>query len=159
MLDEWRKAGGSTFVLFGDICPTSKWGAWGLQESYLDTNAVKFRSVQQYLQRLKADPADLNKDGAVNLLDYNLWRQSYGTVQPVNGDANGDGLVDAADYVLLRHWLAARNLGYGSSLALLAIVPEPSTFALALTAVCFVVRDNLRSLRGHDDERSVVSPS
>jgi len=47
--------------------------------------------------------ADLNADGAVNLLDYNLFVPDYGYSQtPVAGpaDINADGTVDLLDYNL-----------------------------------------------------------
>ena len=61
MLDEWRKTGGKTFVFVGDVAPASKWGAWGLQETYLDVNAAKFQAVQHWLEMQKSSrSADFN---------------------------------------------------------------------------------------------------
>jgi hypothetical protein len=72
-------------------------------------------------------PADGNRDGIVDAVDYVMWRKNFGAVAPDGGDhgaagpadidvwretfgstddlrsdANGDGRIDAADYVLLR---------------------------------------------------------
>ena len=92
-----------TFIFAGDVSPSNKWGSWGLQENYLDTNAAKYKAVQQWLQRLRGGSAiDMNKDGATNILDYYYWRLNYGSTQALNADANRNGIVDAGDYVLLR---------------------------------------------------------
>ena len=103
MLNEWSAIGGKTFTFVGDVSPASKWGSWGLQENYLDTDAEKYKAVQQWLQRLRGgSPNDLNKDGATNMLDYYFWRQNYASTLQLNADAGRNGVVDAGDYVLLR---------------------------------------------------------
>ena len=62
LLDEWRKVGGETFVFVADIAPASKWGAWGLQEDYLDVSAAKFQAVQRWLELQKSrSAADLDR--------------------------------------------------------------------------------------------------
>lgn len=45
---------------------------------------------------------DFNRDGAVNVGDYALWRQNAGSQAELVADGNGNGIVDAADYVLWR---------------------------------------------------------
>lgn len=135
MLDEWTKIGGKTFVFAGDVSPSNKWGSWGLQESYLDTNAAKYKAVQQWLQRLRGGvPVDMNKDGATNILDYYYWRLNYGSSQFLNADANGNGIVDGSDYVLLRKAVSQQNATIVNRLALIA-VPEPNTLMLAIGAL------------------------
>jgi len=43
--------------------------------------------------------ADMNDDGAVNALDYNIWSGDYQQAKPNSrADLNGDGAVDGADY-------------------------------------------------------------
>ena len=47
--------------------------------------------------------ADYNGDGNVDAADYVVWRKYNGrTIALLPGDYNGDGAVDAADYVVLR---------------------------------------------------------
>jgi hypothetical protein len=113
MLDQWYGMGGRTFVFAGDVYRPDKSGAWGLQESYLDTNAAKFKAVQRYLQKLKPSPGDLNKDGSVDPQDYDFWRTLFGTTQDLYADANGDGNVDAADYVVWRREMALSTAAPG----------------------------------------------
>jgi len=70
---------------------------------------------------------DYNGDQIVDAEDYNVWRGGFGgSVTPGTGaDGNGNGVIDAADYVVWRKGLA--GAGSGSSLA---SVPEPSGLAL-----------------------------
>ena len=47
-------------------------------------------------------PADLNGDGVVNAVDFLLLLAAWGTP---GGDTNGDGTTDAVDFLfLLSHW-------------------------------------------------------
>ncbi len=78
---------------------------------------------------------DFNGDGIVDVADYTIWRDSLGSAETVGGgaDGNGDGIVDEDDYNL---WVA--NFGNtipGSALAV--SVPEPSAWILIL--ICMVV--------------------
>lgn len=73
-------------------------------------------------------PGDFNGDGTVDASDYAVWRNNFGTT--VNaytlGDANGDTLVDIADWQIWKQ-------NYGQQAAQLAAaqtVPEPSSIAL-----------------------------
>jgi hypothetical protein len=80
---------------------------------------------------------DFNGDGIVNLADYTVWRDNLGANNEgvINNAGNGDNLVDAADYGL---WKSNFGVGGGSLAGLTAgsaAVPEPGTFALAGVAV------------------------
>lgn len=61
--------------------------------------------------------------------DYDMWRMNFGaTVAAGSGaDGNGNGVIDAADYVVWR-----KNLSAGSGS--LAAVPEPSGLMLLALA-------------------------
>ncbi len=133
LLSEWGKLGGKTFTFAGDISPSGKWGSWGLQETYLDTNAAKYKAVQQWLQRLRGGPpVDLNKDGATDILDYYFWRLNYANMQQLDADANGDGAVDSADYALLRKSVTQQDAENAFHLTATLAVPEPGTMILAI---------------------------
>jgi hypothetical protein len=80
---------------------------------------------------------DYNGNGIVDAADYVVWRETEGaTGTGLMADGNGNGVVDSADYDL---W---RNLFGGSSgAAALAVstVPEPSTCGIVfavLVATC-----------------------
>ena len=72
---------------------------------------------------------DYNGDMIVDAQDYTAWRGAFGgTVTPGTGaDGNGNGVIDAADYVVWRNSFTA---GSGS----LAAVPEPNGLMLLIIA-------------------------
>jgi hypothetical protein len=92
---------------------------------------------------------DFNHDDAVNMADYNLWKQHHGEAVAsfAGGDGNGNGHVDAADYTVWRNNLG-RTLpagrGNGPSLA----VPEPTWVLLIFLgfSVLAVQRNSMRRL-------------
>jgi hypothetical protein len=67
-----------------------------------------------------AIPGDNDLNGTVDAADYNSWRAAYGNaVAPGSGsDANGDGKVNMADYVVWRINLRKHSPGSGSGTAL-----------------------------------------
>ncbi len=75
---------------------------------------------------------DYNLSGTIEAGDYNTWKQTFGnSITPGSGaDGNGDGVVNAADYVI---W---RNLASGSASGSAVIqVPEPSTGFMILLSI------------------------
>lgn len=92
---------------------------------------------------------DYYADGEVNLLDYNLWRSTFGTAtgnRPADG--SGNGVVDAADYAIWRANLGASvHTGPGAGLG--TAVPELTTTAYLLEslAALFLVATFLRRPR------------
>jgi hypothetical protein len=134
LLDQWYSKGGKTFTFAGDVARASKWGAWGLQETYSDTSAAKYKAVQQYLQRLKSS-ADFNKDGLIDQRDYNIWRWTDGATVPPYADANADGIVDGGDYVMWRKTVGTLHPAASSSASGFTLVPEPGAVALVFGAM------------------------
>ena len=55
---------------------------------------------EMYLRVKPPNPADVNRDGAVNILDLTLVAQAFGTDKP-EGDVNGDGVVNVFDLVFV----------------------------------------------------------
>jgi hypothetical protein len=76
---------------------------------------------------------DYNGNGTVDAADYVLWRNTLGqTVSMGTGaDGSGNGMVDAADYNFWRERFGKTVPGVGSA----ASVPEPATVALYLIAI------------------------
>lgn len=138
-LDQWYAAGGKTMTLFNDTGPYSKWGFWGLKESYQDDNAPKFRAVQSYLEKLERSAADFNRDGVIDLVDYQFWRLTVGT--PIlYADANGDGAVDSADYVVWRRYFGQTQQNAGNDSAGGAEfsgpeIPEPAAICISIAGL------------------------
>ena len=55
---------------------------------------------EMYLRAKPANPADVNKDGVVNILDLTIVAQGLGT-DSLKGDVNGDGVVNILDLVFV----------------------------------------------------------
>ena len=72
---------------------------------------------------------DANLDGAVNAADYVIWRANAGSSGGwMQGDFSGDGIIDTADYDIWRSNFGATSAS-GSALGA-ATVPEPGPFGL-----------------------------
>ncbi len=51
LLNDWKKAGGTLFMHFVDISPSSKWGSWGALE-YLDQNgSPKYNALIDFIDK------------------------------------------------------------------------------------------------------------
>lgn len=97
------------------------------------------RELGSTMQRIDRILGDYNRNGAVDAIDYTLWRNQLGstTLNPFDGpDGNGDGKVNMADYIIWRS-----NFGDTSIQSTLA-VPEPAPVAAVMSLVGIV------SLRG-----------
>ena len=72
------------------------------------------------------------------------------------GDANGDGIVDAADYVIWRHTMGpATSLGvFAGSRISVNVVPEPTTIGLALAGAILLAMRAGGRCRQHDYRRN-----
>jgi Dockerin type I domain/PEP-CTERM motif len=70
---------------------------------------------------------DINGDGVVNLEDLNLVKNNFGNMGSpgIPGDGNGDGMVNLTDLNLVKN-----NFGNGAPPAGFSAVPEPATLAL-----------------------------
>ena len=72
---------------------------------------------------------DYNGDGTVNTADYTVWRDMFGrTGQGLAADGNGDGMVNQGDFSV---WQSnfGRTAGNGAASANLP-VPEPASLRL-----------------------------
>lgn len=85
-------------------------------------------------------PGDYDFDGDVDGADFVVWQTTFPNppLTPGAGDGDNDGDCDGADFVI---WQT--NFPYNPALA---VVPEPSTIALALLSVpaIFALRRRLR---------------
>jgi hypothetical protein len=87
---------------------------------------------------------DYNGDGLVDAADYLVWRKTLGnSVEPFAGaDGDGDGVIGPGDYA---HWNAQYGGVIGSGAATGAAIPEPSTGLLTLIAWSGLFRRRRRS--------------
>lgn len=81
---------------------------------------------------------DFNLDRRVDGADFLTWQRNFGHggARFDQGDADLNGVIDAADLAILRNGYGA--VGPLNSAAAAAAVPEPGSYATALlTAICF----------------------
>jgi hypothetical protein len=95
-------------------------------------------------------PGDYNGNGIVDAADYVLWRNTL--TQPVSpgtgADGNSNGMVDEADYQFWRGRFG-NTAGVGSGVMATAAVPEPSSMLLVFTVlVAAICRSWQRPIRG-----------
>jgi hypothetical protein len=97
-------------------------------------------AVEYFLLQLATSPGDYNRDGTVDNVDYALWNQHFST-SDLRADGNGNGIVDAGDYVVWRKF----NGASGASGFLLSpidwplsTVPEPAAIALLLLSATWL---------------------
>lgn len=91
-----------------------------------------------------APAGDYNGDGLVDMADYTVWWNSFGSSTILYGsgaDGNYDGVVDAADFTIWRN-----SLGAGGSGAIAA--PEPSALLLTILAAAAVIHSRA-GIRSH----------
>jgi hypothetical protein len=87
---------------------------------------------------------DYDDDGRVDDDDLELWQTNYGTTVAVPGtgaDGNGDGLINAADYVVWRNRNGSAPPATGTlvtSSSVTTAIPEPSTVGLVALAMLVV---------------------
>lgn len=85
--------------------------------------------------RLLSSPleGDFNGDGSVDAADYTVWRDNLGSGDESSLSGNGDGMngVDAGDYTLWANNFGATSSSSSSSAAASA-VPEPGTALLGV---------------------------
>ena len=76
-------------------------------------------------------PGDYDKNGAVDINDFYVWRQTFGSSDTLMADGNADGLVDAADFTVWRNGFGNSGDGLGGLVDGLVAVPAPSARASA----------------------------
>jgi GH35 family endo-1,4-beta-xylanase len=92
------------------------------------------KGEQEY--SLVVAPGDYNGDGAVDAADYVVWRKALGSSDDRRADGNGNLVIDNGDYDVWKTTFgAAYNLGAGAGGIAGAEVPAPSTISLCACAV------------------------
>ena len=82
---------------------------------------------------------DYNGDGIVDAADYTIWRNTFGaTVEPYSGaDGSGNGVIDSDDYLVWKNFFGQSAPAAGGLESPISAVPEPSTAIFALFCAGF----------------------
>jgi hypothetical protein len=83
-------------------------------------------------------PGDFNRDGIVDAGDYVVWRQSQATTVATRGagaDGDFDGRITLGDLDVWRLHFGESHSGAGSGATGSAVIPEPGTMLLAISAL------------------------
>jgi hypothetical protein len=83
---------------------------------------------------LVAPTGDFNGDGTVDARDFLVWQRAVGTAGSSPADGNHDGVVDKADLAVWRQQFGSAVAAAGGAFA---AVPEPGALALALLGATF----------------------
>jgi hypothetical protein len=125
---------------------------WDLGQDLSPTNPNSLLyTAYQKNQNFVVIPGDYDRNGVVGQSDYVLWRSTFGTRTggDLRADGNGNGRVDAADFVRWRKALSQTGAGldadgHGDNFAAAHAVPEPATWLLACLASCWFCRCAIR---------------
>jgi hypothetical protein len=74
---------------------------------------------------------DYNGDGSVDASDFIVWRKSVGSTTNLAADGNGNGVIDNGDFDVWRAHFG-QTAGTESDLNTRAAVPEPTSIALMI---------------------------
>jgi hypothetical protein len=111
-------------------------GFWGDYELTIDGQTVPLTlSKGDAAYSLVIAPGDFNGDGSVDAADYVVWRSAHGSATDRRADGNGDGNIDNADYDV---WQAHFGTTYGENMLGFAAVPEPATVLLLAAGILSV---------------------
>ncbi|MGI9427051.1 MAG: PEP-CTERM sorting domain-containing protein, partial [Bythopirellula sp.] len=109
-------------------------GTQDLAFEFSETDGSTFAGVVEYATIYQ--DADFNEDGTVDETDLMTWENGYsqfaGNASKSDGDADRDGWVTGSD--LLR-WQTQFDGGTGN---LIATIPEPTTWAMALMGLALI---------------------
>jgi hypothetical protein len=88
--------------------------------------------------------SDYNGNGVVDAADYVVWRDTLGSTADLTADGNNNGVVDAADFNLWRNQFGNLLAGGASSAA---SAPEPRAVLQLVTATAFLALSRRRCVR------------
>ncbi len=106
------------------------------------TYKVEYNSNSVVLSFLAGYTADFNMDGVVDGDDLAQWQSSFGV--DAGGDADGDGITDGADFLILQQQLG----GSLPAVAAQAGVPEPAAWSMFCLGTALFVGGHRASQRG-----------
>lgn len=91
---------------------------------------------------------DYNRDGAVDVADYTVWRNTLHSTTSLAADGNRNGVIDDDDYTV---WKS--NFGAAAESEAGATVPEPSSLLAGLSTLLGIVLKCRRAASGKPEIR------
>jgi hypothetical protein len=79
---------------------------------------------------------DYNGNGVVDAADFVLWRNSIDSMTDLQADGDGSGMIDHADYDL---WRARFGRAIGANNPTASVIPEPVSIAMFLVGLLAAV--------------------
>ena len=120
------------------------WPSGIVQKLYnLDLN-----QTHNIIETLDWQVGDFNSDGAVDGMDYALWRETMGSTSDLRADGNGNGSIDSGDYNVWHNTFGFSAAGTSSGDSSSGQVPEPGVawlLASSMLACQFSTRTRRRA--------------
>jgi hypothetical protein len=127
---------GGTLPAMRSVSLGSIWNPAVVAYTDIGFDVRKADSTQLSINIQRALEGDYDHNGAVNSLDYDVWRQNFGSTTTLDADGNINGVVDAADYVVWKKHngdvLPGSGSVSGGGLVVGQVVPEPASANLIL---------------------------
>ena len=132
---DWRQFSLNGVAPAGTASVRVSVGGEGMFNSSLNPQSLFFDDMSLIQTLPGGVQGDYNGNGIVDAADYVLWRNGG----PLQNEVNTPGVVDASDYTA---WRARFGNTSGSGSLTGAAVPEPATFGLLILALtcCFAAR-------------------
>ncbi|TWT93384.1 hypothetical protein Pla108_38780 [Botrimarina colliarenosi] len=92
------------------------------------------------IEQLLALEGDYNGDGLVNAADYTVWRDTLGSTTDLRADGNGNLIVDGPAGAGSDYEVWTSNYGAGASSGASVAIPEPTSILLATAAALGLLR-------------------
>jgi endonuclease/exonuclease/phosphatase family metal-dependent hydrolase len=130
------------FVLNTVSMTSAQRSATGLQQYDVTISTTNYDHLPVVVDFRFPIPGDYNDDRAVDDLDFQVWRSTFGSTQVLSADGNGNLVVDAGDYVVWRKQMTTGSgaLAPGPNMP----VPEPASNLLALVALAVIAAADRR---------------
>lgn len=93
--------------------------------------------------RFALGAGDYDRDGDVDIADYQSWKNSYGSTSDLLADGNNDGIVDAADFTV---WRDAFNALSSETVNAEASVPEATSINMIVVLLSTVLAARRRNV-------------
>jgi hypothetical protein len=133
--------GQGVYWWYAEARPSSGLSVWqNGRYGLFDQSGDLLSAAEAFLEPVIVEPqlGDYNGDGLVNAADYIVWRNTFDqTGRTLAADGDGDGRVDQDDYDI---WKNAYNNGPAEDEGGAESIPEPTSLLLTLLAATSVYR-------------------